>query len=81
MTATTINLPDVPQPRKGRYGDRSWRWYDDDEECLTIRDEPADYPNVAASLYASDVGLTPAQCREVAAVLLALADDAEAGAR
>lgn len=73
MTATS--LPAVPQPEEGRYGGRAWRWYDGDEERLAINAETFSAPATVAHVFASGVELTAAQCREAAAVLLALADE------
>lgn len=71
--ATATSLPAVPQPEEGRYGGHAWRWYDSDEERLTILDETTSAPATVACVYASEVELTADQCREAAAVLLALA--------
>lgn len=75
MTATT-----APQPGTNRFGERHWEWSDRDGVNVVTIDEET-YQGAAASIQAFfDAGgmlASPGQCREIAAVLLALADERE----
>lgn len=64
----------IPVPAQNSYGQRRWRWLDGDERPVAIDGDEID--GMTASIHCGDGAyLNAAQCREMAAVLLKLADE------